>query len=1202
MKNYHSPCFKLLTLVLLILRFSAYSQDNIQSWTAKFDYSRAFIKNFGQFDNTSIKEKVLFAVDNGSTMIYFTKRGIRFSFLQRWAKMTPEEKKIRKQNRKTFEDWKQLEIDEKKMDFKTDIVDLTYQGGNPNVKIIETEETSDYHSYNVKQKDGSCKNINNIKAFKKITYKNIYPKIDIEFTCHPENGIKYTIIVHPGADINRFKMTYSANCVLNKDGDLQIGTKFGDIVDHSPVSYLQNDNSKVVPSKFKIDGKTISFETGFYDNSKTLIIDPWVQTPIMSNSNGVWECEKDGAGNVYLIGGDMPMKLLKYNAAGTIQWTYNTPYDTANYWLGTFVTDNAGDSYVTSGSVANLQKINSSGSVVWTSNPPLLNSDEYWNIAFNCDQTKLIIGGTTGNMLSLQGAIFDINTSNGAVNSVQIVGSGNMFGIPPIIEEVRSISSCRNARYYFLTLDTIGCIDQNFGGCSTSPLIFRENSGYSLGYKCENYRPNNGNGCIMAIRANRYFVYTQNGTDIQKRSLIDGSVLATAPIPGGISTSFLGRFQVGNSGLEIDSCGNLYVGSGNAIIKYDENLNIITSISTPYKVSDVAVSTNGNVIFCGTTGTNSNTTRTGYIQSANMSACNPLALYCCDANICPAGPYCDTDPAVTLSSSTPGGVWSGTGITDPVNGVFDPVAAGDGVHVIVYTLPCGSDSTYIVVNNCGGCPTIIPIITNWTDISCGVPTGMFTAEGTGGISPYNYVLLNSSGGTVATFTNVYGPQDFTGLAADVYTLNITDSILCPGTISITILQTNTLAINLTPTNEGCPGSCTGQITSAVTGSTGPFTYIWSNSETSADISNLCSGNYAVTITEVSGACSGTASAAITSSVNLQMSIVSISADICGQGNGSATIAVSGGSGNYTYSWSTTPPQTTSTISNVVSGTYTVTINDATLPNCQITGSVTIPVSGSLTLTTSHKDESCDLRDGTATVHVVGSYTGHFSYQWSTSPADTTDSISGLGAGMYYVTVSTGSCSATAGIGINNIPGPEAAFNAHPNPTTLLDPVIFFNDQTFPYASHWYWTFGDDSTSCLQNPSHHYQDSGIFIVRLIISDDMGCTDTTYRTIIINDFFTFYIPNAFSPNGDGKNEVFLPYGNNDFIKEEDYYMYIYDRWGKLMFLTTHINEGWNGRLNNEGDLTTVVQGIYTYIIFLKDRENIKHVYKGIVTVYQ
>jgi len=141
----------------------------------------------------------------------------------------------------------------------------------------------------------------------------------------------------------------------------------------------------------------------------------------------VWECENDAAGNVYIIGGVMPLQLLKYNSTGALQWTYNTPYDTTS-WLGTFATDDLGNSYVTRGSVSGIQKVSTAGALVWNNNGgggSLGNSDEYWNIAFNCDQTKLIVGGTTGAFglppVLKRVAIFDINTANGAILATKTV-------------------------------------------------------------------------------------------------------------------------------------------------------------------------------------------------------------------------------------------------------------------------------------------------------------------------------------------------------------------------------------------------------------------------------------------------------------------------------------------------------------------------------------------------------------------------------------------------------------------------------------------------------------------------------------------------------------------------------------------------------------------------------------------------------------
>jgi gliding motility-associated-like protein len=916
-------CLFLLCIFFFLFSISVYSQ---KSWSVKLDYAKAFIENKGQFNNVKAGGDVLFAVDNGSTMIYFTKKGLTYTFLKRWPKMTQEEKKIRKENRKTFEDWRQLEIDEKLMNFQTDIISFTWLNANSSVEVQATDLTSDYHSYNVKQKDGSFKNINFIKAYKKILYKNIFPKIDIEFIFHPDSGIKYSMILRPGANINNVKMKYSGNTVLTDNGDIKVNTVFGNIIDHAPVAFFKDNFSSRVPVKFVEKDNIISFELAAYDKTKTLIIDPWILTPTLPNCNGVWECERDAAGNVYIIGGDSPMKLLKYNAAGTIQWTYNTPYDTAGYWLGTFATDLNGNSYVTAGSIAKLQKISSAGGLLWSYSSPLLSADEYWNIAFNCDQTKLIIGGTTGNMTNLQGAIFDVNTSNGAILNTQVVGYGNMFGFPPIIEEVRSITSCRNARYYFLTLDTIGCIDHNFSACPTStPLLFRENSGYALGYKCENYRPNNGNSGIMSIRANRYFVYTQNGTHVQKRSLADGSVITTAAIPGGISTTSLGRYMVGNSGIDIDTCGNVYVGSGNAIVKYDADLNFITSVATPYKVSDVAVSTAGNVVFCGTTGTNSNFSRTGYIQSESMSACKPISLYCCDANICPSGPYCNNDPALDLTPSTPGGVWSGPGIVNPSSGTFNPAVAGVGTHTIVYSMACGSDSTTIVVNNCVICPPITFTLSNIVNVDCGGTLGSFTALAEGGTDPYNYILLNSNGDTIAEFNSASGPQDFTGLYADDYILIVSDNALCPGDTSITITSPSNMALAFTSVDETCSGSCNGQLTCTVSGGIAPFLYAWSNGMGTATITNICGGNYSVTVTDATG-CSKVGQGTINTGVVVNLTLTPQNETCKNSCDGQINSAVSGGKPPYTYSWSN--GKTTSNISNLCANSYTLTVTDS----------------------------------------------------------------------------------------------------------------------------------------------------------------------------------------------------------------------------------------------------------------------------------
>ncbi|MBU0487684.1 MAG: gliding motility-associated C-terminal domain-containing protein [Bacteroidetes bacterium] len=1026
-----------LVLVFVVNTNQLNAQNQANGWTATLESSRSFIENKGQFRICQSDEQVLFAYDAGSCIIYFTPKGVTYTFIKRWAKEEREKEKAKERVFTTIEAWKEKEEEEKKMEFATDLVSFRWQNANPEVEIIPEEVTPDYHSYTFQATDGKVTNINMIKGYKKLTYKNIYSNIDIEYTFHPTDGIKYALILHPGADVSQISMNYSRSAKTDSEGNIRIRTKFGDIIDHKPVTFYADDPKNEITSGFSRDGKKVSFELGATDNGKTVVIDPWTQTPMFINSNAIWECERDGSGNAYLIGGDMPMKLQKYNAAGALQWTYNTPYDSTNYWLGTFATDLAGNSYVTSGSIAGMQKITSAGSAAWTYTAPLMSSDEYWNIAFNCDQTKLIIGGTTGNAMSLKGAIFDVNTTNGSVLSTEIVGAGDMFAIPMQLQEVRSMTSCRNGRYYFLTLDTIGCIEQDFNACSGSPVVFKTNSSYGFSYKCENFK-NRGNSGIMAIRANRYFVYTQNGTTVHKRSLFDGSILATASIPGGISITdpIFGQHQVGNSGLDIDSCGNVYVGSGNAVLKYDADLNLITNVPVGYHVYDVAVSANGQVIACGTTGVNSDVSRQGTIQSIDMSACDPMTLYCCNANVCDVGPFCSTDGPVTITPISPGGTFTGTGITNGTTGTFDPSVAGPGNHTVVYTMPCGSDSIVVVVNACA------------TLTACQELNGDITVHG--GTGPYTWYKQTFVQDCSACVVGCVFPP---GCAVDVpvwtsFTTGTT--ITPPGTypLQVTDVYGNTLVVNslaslpactpcpsmnivLTNINEiACFGDTDGSFDMTVSVGTSPYDFLVTNASGGTvsslqdvtgtqQVSNLPAGTYTIVVTDAE-ACTGTTTVTISQPTSLPDVSVTNHTDVtCNQTNGAATASASGGTGPYSFAWSTSPVQQTANAINMPAGLFTVTVTDAN--GCTATDTVTIWNSGGPNLQTSSTNAVCGQNNGNASVTATGG-TGTYTYTWSTTPPQNTASITDLAAGTYTVTVDDGNCAVTASVVVSDIQG------------------------------------------------------------------------------------------------------------------------------------------------------------------------------------
>ena len=122
-----------------------------------------------------------------------------------------------------------------------------------------------------------------------------------------------------------------------------------------------------------------------------------------------------------------------------------------------------------------------------------------------------------------------------------------------------------------------------------------------------------------------------------------------------------------------------------------------------------------------------------------------------------------------------------------------------------------------------------------------------------------------------------------------------------------------------------------------------------------------------------------------------------------------------------------------------------------------------------------------------------------------------------------------------------------------------------------------WDFGDGNISNTQNPTHFYEEEGQYMVCLKIKDENGCESEICKIINIYDNTNSYIPNIFTVNNDGINEVFLPivYG----IKEDTYELSIYNRWGNRLFLTNSHKEGWDGTYNGQ----MVSQDVYSYRIY-------------------
>jgi gliding motility-associated-like protein len=182
--------------------------------------------------------------------------------------------------------------------------------------------------------------------------------------------------------------------------------------------------------------------------------------------------------------------------------------------------------------------------------------------------------------------------------------------------------------------------------------------------------------------------------------------------------------------------------------------------------------------------------------------------------------------------------------------------------------------------------------------------------------------------------------------------------------------------------------------------------------------------------------------------------------------------------------------------------------------------------------------------------------------------------------------------------LNILPVPRANFSMEPQPTTILETELKFKDLSEGKVSLHEWNFASMDTSMKPNPKYQFPDveKGKYPVKLIVTNIFGCVNDTIRNVLIDAEFFLYIPNSFTPNGDGKNDIWKPLASGF---EYDYYeVQVFDRWGKMVFNTTDYEDGWDGTVNNAGEKAAV--GVYTWRVAVGDAKNIKTLHEQFGTL--
>jgi hypothetical protein len=340
--------------------------------------------------------------------------------------------------------------------------------------------------------------------------------------------------------------------------------------------------------------------------------------------------------------------------------------------------------------------------------------------------------------------------------------------------------------------------------------------------------------------------------------------------------------------------------------------------------------------------------------------------------------------SISLSPTGGGGGYTFQWSNGSTNQFLANVPAGTYAITVSDAFGCTGTSSYTITQ-----PTVLTLSTSSTPMTgAGANDATITATAAGGTSPYNYTWSNASTGP--TISN---------LGAGTYTVTATDNAGCTATQTVIIspFNCNLQIDHIDVEHQTCPGIADASIQVFLSGGTSPFTYNWSGGQQGNLLQDILPGIYMLTVLDVQG-CAAMDTITVNAS-NLTLNVTGQNPSEPGINDGSATAIATGGSAPYNYLWST--GAITASITGLAAGTYSLTLTDEN--GCELTGSVLLSDGGcSLELEiTSSTNESCDgLGDGSISVVASGG-TEPYSYIWSNS--DTTNTITGLSAGIYIVT-------------------------------------------------------------------------------------------------------------------------------------------------------------------------------------------------------
>ncbi|MFN8315514.1 MAG: gliding motility-associated C-terminal domain-containing protein [Chitinophagales bacterium] len=511
-----------------------------------------------------------------------------------------------------------------------------------------------------------------------------------------------------------------------------------------------------------------------------------------------------------------------------------------------------------------------------------------------------------------------------------------------------------------------------------------------------------------------------------------------------------------------------------------------------------------------------------------------------------------------------GGTNTGTG-QGPISVLWNTVGTKN-VTLDVTQNGCPSTQTAVTINV--GSP---PTVNAGPDVT--VCSGGTVAIGSAPIATYTYQWNTQSVLNDSTLADPNFSYLNTGAAAQTFTLTVTASdngCKASDDVNVTVDAPQATTIIANDPTTFCDGG------SANLASNDPniITWNWSTTETTQSITVSASGTYSLNGFDANHCYYESNTITITEVPNpiVALSGPGIVDETCSNyKDGAITVQASSGTPAYQYIWNTTPPQTGNTISNLSPGTYDVLVTD--LNNCTVNGSYTVNTGDVFfVVVDSVWHASCfGFSDGAIFASVNGGI-APYSYLWSNG--STKQDLTKIKAGNYSVT-------ATDGKGCKNDMPVVIGEPAEIVTTTSSNLSINFTEETdidvtvTPGAAYTYLWSPAASLSCSDCEDPHAFPVRTTSYTLIVTDPTTlCKDTSIIKLLVDPAKKVYIPNAFTPNNDTKNDVWkvFAYGVKYFQAT------VFNRWGEKVFESADIQGGWDGTFKG----APVQPGIYTYLV--------------------